>query len=197
MLFARSVTVVNALSANVGTGVAVVRTCIAGVCGDSRCRGILVATCAAATVAISGSKTAHSGTTYAKLYAMSSSVLNFARGFDDLDTVQEDGYNGSGVIPETVFSDSFFAAGSPVLRGASPGVGSTVQQMLDAAGIQLSVQPFQPVASHTLLPPPATGINQTPSFINPSTMYPHCHRRSTDDFDSFLAIDWNSCTAGK
>ena len=123
----------------------------------------------------------------------SRSVLNFARGFDDFDdTVQEEeGYNG-GVIQETPFTDSFFVDDSPMLRGASTGVGSTVQQMLDAAGIQLSLQPNQPVASHTLLPPPATS-----SFINPSTMYPHCHRRATDDFDSFLAIDWNSCTAGK
>ncbi len=127
----------------------------------------------------------------------SRSVLNFARGFDDCDTVQEEGYDGSGVIQETQFADSFFVDDSPMLRGASTGVGSTVQQMLDAAGIQLSLQPNKTVASHTLLPPPAIGINQTSSFINPSTMYPHCHRRSTDDFDSFLAIDWNSCTAGK
>jgi len=115
-----------------------------------------------------------------------SDILHYNNSFGDDDTIQHLSFENDasfvdrgGVVDESCYVPASLAS----TAGASVRSGTSVHDMIRSAGIQLSSSQ-QPAA-----------FSQQPSDI--PAMYPHCERHFTDDFDYFLQVNWNRCTAGQ
>jgi hypothetical protein len=91
----------------------------------------------------------------------------------DANTIQ-DAFQGFPPVHNNIVPDSF----TPVRGGAAAPCSISIHDMVAAHGITLS----------SPMPPQPHPITE---------LYPHCHQEHDSDFDSYLKIDWMSCSAAQ
>jgi hypothetical protein len=89
------------------------------------------------------------------------------------DTIQ-DAFQGFPPVHNNIVQDSF-----PPIRGGAA-ASCSIHEVVAAHGITFTSPPQQPPQQHPI-----------------PELYPHCHQEQDSDFDSYLKIDWSSCSAAQ
>ena len=99
------------------------------------------------------------------------------------------------VVPESNYGGGA-AAGSLSVHEYLRNVGIHLPPLQESVTVEGTApsQPSQPVQT---APVQTASSRSTPNAISIPAMYPMCSRVFSDDFDSSLHVDWNSCSAGQ